>query len=269
MPPALIEETRRRYELIGGSPLLRTTREVGSRLSDELGLPVFVGMRLWSPSLEQAIEQARDAGVTRLVSLPLAPQSVDVYHQAAREAAAQVAGAPALVEVPSWGQQPELLDAFAAVIAEAIGRFEPDARDGVALVLSAHSLPLRVIASGDPYEQQFRKMADAVADRFADHPVRVAFQSQGYDGGEWLGPDLRATFAALAAEGKRDVMVAAIGFLADHVETLYDLDIEAQRLATEAGLRRLERAPSLDTRPAFIRALAAVVRRQLDGAPGA
>jgi ferrochelatase len=258
VPQALIDETRHRYQLIGGSPLLRTTREVARLLGEATSLPVFVGMRLWDPSLQQALTEARDAGVQRLISLPLAPQSVHVYHQAAREAAAAVPGAPALIEAPSWGDEPALLDAFEAVIREALDRFPPEERPAVELVLSAHSLPLRIIAAGDPYEQQFRAMAAAVAARFPGQPTRVAFQSQGYDGGDWLGPDLKATFQTLATEGKRDALVAAIGFLGDHVETLYDLDIEARRLAQEAGLRRFERAPSLDARAPFIQALARV-----------
>lgn len=259
VPPALIAEARHRYQLIGGSPLLRTTREVARLLSAEVGLPVFLGMRLWDPSIVQAITEARDAGVARLISLPLAPQSVQIYHEAAREAAALVDRAPALIEAPAWGENPALLDAFAEVIAEALARFPAGQRDAVALALSAHSLPLRVIASGDPYAQQFGAMAAAVAARFPN-PSRVTFQSQGFDGGEWLGPDLKTTFQTLAAEGKRDVVVAAIGFLADHVETLFDLDIDAKKMALEAGLQRFERAPSLDARPAFIRALAAVAR---------
>lgn len=260
VPDELLRETRRRYELIGGSPLLRTTREVAGLLSVELGLPVFVGMRLSEPSLEQAITQARDAGLTRLISLPLAPQSVQVYHEAARAAAARVPGAPALIEVPAWGEHPALIDALAGVIGEALDRFEPGARDGVDLVLSAHSLPRRVVAAGDPYEAQFRAMAAAVAARFSN-PHRVAFQSQGFDGGEWLGPDLATTFEAVVAGGKREVVVAAIGFLSDHVETLYDLDIEATALAEKAGITRYERAPSLNARPSFIRALAEVARQ--------
>jgi ferrochelatase len=257
VPQELIDETRRRYQLIGGSPLLRTTREVARKLEAVTSLPVFVGMRLWEPSLQQAISEARDAGVTRLISLPLAPQSVQIYHQAAQEAAREIPGAPVLVEVPSWGEEPALLDAFEEVIREALARFPEDDRDSVELVLSAHSLPLRVISAGDPYEGQFRAMAAAVGAKFRN-PSRVAFQSQGYDGGAWLGPDLKGTFASLASEGRQDVLVAAIGFLGDHVETLYDLDIEARRLAEEAGLRRYERAPSLDARERFVGALSRV-----------
>ena len=136
----------------------------------------------------------------------------------------------------------------------------------MAVILSAHSLPRRVIDAGDLYEQQFRAMAAAVeaaAPRARANPVRVAFQSQGMDGGDWLGPDLPATFAALASGGARSALVAPIGFVSDHVETLYDLDIEAPVLAAKAGLTRLERAPALNTRPRFIDALEAVVKRML------
>lgn len=260
-PPELLEETRRRYELIGGSPMLKITRRVGELLAGALGLPVFVGMRLADPPLSQALAEARQAGVERILSLPLAPQSVHIYHAALREAAAAAPGSPEILEAPEWGLEPALIDAFVESIHEGFERLGGDAAEA-ALVLSAHSLPLRVIASGDPYEQQFRAMAGAIAGRFPGRAVKIAFQSQGYDGGEWLGPDLKATFAGLRAEGKTTVLVAAVGFLSDHVETLYDLDHEAVSLAAAAGLR-YARAPSLNTRPRFIDALAAVARRQL------
>lgn len=259
VPTTLLEETRRRYQQIGGSPLLQTTRDLAQALEQATGLPVFVGMRLWEPSLEQAIRAARDAGITRLISLPLAPQSVLVYHQAARDAAAQIPDAPALIEVASWGEEPLLLDAFEEVIQEAIARFPEEDRSTVVLVLSAHSLPRRVIEMGDLYEEQFRAMAAAVAMRFPRHTNRIAFQSQGFDGGDWLGPDLESTFQALVAEGTHNVVIAAIGFLSDHIETLFDLDIEAQQFAQEAGLRRrVERAPSLNVRSSLVAALARV-----------
>jgi ferrochelatase len=122
-----------------------------------------------------------------------------------------------------------------------------------------------VIDAGDPYERQFRETASLVAERFGarGNPVRVAFQSQGMDGGAWLGPDLPTTFAELEQSGAKRAVIAAIGFVADHVETLYDLDVEAPVLAAKAGIERLERAPSLNARPRFIDALEAVVRRML------
>jgi protoporphyrin/coproporphyrin ferrochelatase len=262
-PPALLDEVRRRYAEIGGSPLLAITREQARLLGERVGLPTFVGMRLWDPSLEAAVAEARAQGVERLVSLPLAPQSVLVYHEAVREALG--GQGPSLVEVPAWGDEPALLGAFSASIDEGLAVFPDGYRSRVPVVLSAHSLPSRVIAAGDAYEAQFRAMASALIARRAEpsRPFRVAFQSQGMDGGEWLGPDLAGTFAALAAEGHREVLVAAIGFVSDHIETLYDLDIDAPRLGQLAGLTRVARAPSLNARPAFIDALEAITRRAL------
>ena len=133
------------------------------------------------------------------------------------------------------------------------------------VILTAHSLPQRIIDAGDPYEQQFRAMAARGRERALaprGNPVRVAFQSQGMDGGAWLGPDLPSTFAALAAAGARAVVVAPIGFVADHVETLYDLDVEAPGARGEGRASRGSSArPALNVRPRFIDALEAVVRR--------
>lgn len=261
-PEHIVAEVRDRLRQIGGSPLLRITREQASALEARLGIPVVVGMRLWDPSIASAIAEAKARGVTRLLSLPLAPQSVEIYHAAAREPARE-AGVE-LVLAPAWGEEPALLDAFSEAIDEGLARFPEERRAKVALVLSAHSLPTRVIAAGDAYERQFRAMAAAVLTRRAEpsRATRIAFQSQGMDGGDWLGPDLATTFGALASEGARDVLVAAIGFVSDHVETLYDLDVDAHALAAKAGVT-VERAPSLCARPRFIDALEAVARRAL------
>src|SRR6185437_7326886 len=203
-------------------------------------------------------------GVTTIVSIPLAPQSVEVYHASVREAAAAHPGLT-LRCAPSWGLEPALVGAFVGVVDEALGRFPEAERASVPVVLTAHSLPRRVVDAGDPYERDFRAMADAVGQQVAarGNAVRVAFQSQGMDGGDWLGPDLPATFAALAEGGARAAVVAPIGFLADHVETLYDLDVEAPGLAAKAGIPRLERAPALNARPGLVDALEALARRLL------
>lgn len=268
-PQAILDEVRHRFEKIGGSPLLRITREVAAALEARLGLPVVVGMRLWNPTLGEALAQASARGATRIVSIPLAPQSTHVYHEALLAAAAErvEAGHPALalVEAPAWGDEPALLEAFNEVIDLGLRRFDETRRAGVPVVLSAHSLPRRVIAMGDPYEQQFREMAQAVIARRPDgRRYDIAFQSQGMDGGDWLGPDLPTTFRALKDAGHDEVLVAAIGFVSDHVETLYDLDIEAPALAAAAGLR-FERAPSLNTNVRYLDALEAVARRLIDG----
>ncbi len=267
-PQAIVDEVRHRFHAIGGSPLLATTRAVAEALEARLGLPVLVGMRLWHPYIAAALDEAERRGVGRLLSLPLAPQSTFVYNDAVREACAarraEGRPTPELVEAPPWGLEPRLVDAFAEVIDEALGRFDQAERPRTALVLSAHSLPKRIIDAGDPYERQFREMAEAVAARVGHAgPTLIAFQSQGMDGGAWLGPDLPAAFAGLRGRGAEHVVVAAIGFLSDHVETLYDLDVDAPRLAREAGFGRFERAPSLNLRPAFLDALETVARRGL------
>jgi protoporphyrin/coproporphyrin ferrochelatase len=263
-PPAIVEEVRRRFEHIGGSPLMRITAEQAAALAQRLGVPVRIAGRLWEPYPDAVVAELAAEGVTRLVSIPLAPQSVDVYHPSVREAAARH---PCLEVAcaPPWGLEPALIDAFAETVGEALALFPPDDRPRVAVVLTAHSLPQRVIDSGDPYERQFRAMAEAVASRVeaGGHRTLVAFQSQGMTGDAWLGPDLPATFARLASEGVREALIAPIGFVADHVETLYDLDVEAPVLARAAGLARLERAPALNARPRFIDALEAIARRLL------
>lgn len=263
-PPEVLDEVRRRFEHIGGSPLLRITQAQAEALAARLGLPVAFCGRLWRPYPAEVLSSLVAGGARRIVSLPLAPQSVDVYHAVVREAAERLGGVE-LRCVPAWGLEPALIDAFVEGIDEALARF-PDARRGeVAVILSAHSLPQRIIDAGDPYERQFRAMAGEVERRVSPrgNPVVIAFQSQGMTGDAWLGPDLRTTFDRLVAGGVREALVAPIGFVADHVETLYDLDVEAQMLAREAGLVRLERAPAVNARPRFIDALEALVRREL------
>lgn len=263
-PQHIVDEVQRRFQRIGGSPLMRITAEQASALEARLGLPVRVAGRLWGPYPADVVAELALAGTTTLISLPLAPQSVEIYHAGVREAAAAHPG----LEVrcaPAWGLEPSLIDAFVESIDEALARYPEATRSSIPVLLTAHSLPQRIIAMGDAYEREFRAMADAVAARVAErgNPTRIAFQSQGMDGGAWLGPDLPTTFAALSAAGQREIVIAPIGFVAEHVETLYDLDIEAPGLATTAGIQRIERAGAMNTRAKFIDALAAVVRRLL------
>jgi ferrochelatase len=261
-PPEIVEEVRRRFEKIGGSPLMRITAEQAAALEARLGVPVRVAGRLWAPLPAEVLAGLVAEGATRVISLPMAPQSVDVYHAGVRAAAVAHEGLD-LALAPPWGTEPILIEAFLEAIDEALARFPEDERSKVPVILSAHSLPQFVIAGGDLYEKQFREMAAEVAVKLVarGNPVRVAFQSQGMDGGAWLGPDLPATFAALASGGAKSAVIAAIGFVSDHVETLYDLDIEAPGLAAAAGIERLVRAPSMNARPRFVDALEAIVRR--------
>lgn len=248
---SLVAEVRRRYQRIGKSPLLDVTRAQAAALEQRLGVPVFVGMRLWDPSIESALEEAARRGIRRLVMIALAPFSVHVYWQALQRAREAVFSGtrvpPTLLRVDPWGTHPHFVRAHAELIATYV---PPD----VPLVLTAHSLPLVAIHNGDPYETQVRESAEAVAAALG-RPYQLAFQSQGADGGDWLGPDLNTVLAGLSEDGETDVALAPFGFLAEHVETLYDLDVEAKDLAESLGLK-LFRVPAIGLADGLIEALA-------------
>jgi ferrochelatase len=264
----LIAETRRRYALIGGSPLLRATQEQAALVERRLQVPVLVGMRLADPSIEEALVRAEELGLERLVVLPLAPYSVHVYVaavEAAKKAREQQgARVPELVAVPDWGTNPDLVRAHADAIratleplAVGLGQAAPKSR----LVLTAHSLPLVVLQRGDPYERLVRESAAAVG-QVLKHDYDLAFQSQGADGGEWLGPSLRQVLEQAKANGASRVVLAPFGFLTEHVETLYDLDVEARGWCRELGLE-LVRVPALGTAQRLIDALVSLAKAGL------
>lgn len=253
-PQSVVDEVTHRWKAIGGSPLFTITKAQAAALQQRLGVDVAVGARLWKPWAKDVVRELASQGVTRVLSLPLAPFSVHVYNETTREACA--AAGIACVEAPAWGEEPALIEGFASVVREM--QPGPDAH----VLFTAHSLPKRVIAMGDPYEGQVRATAEKVAAALSLPRWSVASQSQGMDGGDWLGPDLPTAFAQIAASGARRVVVAAIGFLADHTEILYDLDIEAKPIAERAGLV-FTRASSLNAHPKLIEALAHVAERAL------
>lgn len=254
-PPGLVEELRHRYEAIGGSsPLLQTTREQAQLLAKRLEAPVLVGMRLWEPGVEQALVGAQALGLSRLVVVALAPFSQHVYWDAAQKVAQAAGTTVKLVPSAPYAEEP----AFVAAHVDLIERHAPASAP---LVLSAHSLPRIAIERGDPYARLVEASAAAVSAKLG-RPVRLCYQSQGADGGAWLGPDVRETLTALAAEGHREVAWAPFGFLADHVETLYDLDVEAKNIAQSLSLS-LSRVPALNLHPGLTAALEAVAIRSI------
>ena len=264
-PQAIVDEVTHRWTAIGGSPLQAISRAQAAALQQRLGVPVVVAGRLFHPYAQEVVAGLAARGARRVLSLPVAPYSVAIYNETTR-AACSSAGV-SCVESPPWGGEPALIDAFADVTRDALGALEArdEARREAAHVLfTAHSLPTRVIAAGDAYEREVRATGALVASALGrSSRTSIAFQSQGMDGGEWLGPDLVTALDALARDGIRDVVVTAIGFLADHTEVLYDLDVEARALAEARGLS-FTRAASLNVHPRFIDALEGVARRALE-----
>jgi ferrochelatase len=263
--PELVAELRRRYEAIGGqSPLNATNALVARKLGQRLGVPVDWANRLWKPLVRDVLVRLAGDGVDRVALVPLAQHSAHVYAEDARRAAEGTG--ISLACAANWGRSPELCAAFAGRISRALAADGDISRTCV--VMTAHSLPRVVVERGDPYEDEVRAAADAIATilrRTAgdDLTYTVAFQSQAIDGGpdgkpiEWLGPDLRTVLDRAKTRGDRRVVLAPIGFLADHVEVLYDLDIEARAMARERGLQ-YTRAASLNADDDFIEVLAGV-----------
>ena len=243
-----------RYRRIGGrSPLDELTEAQRVALERELGIPVFVGMKHWQPRIAEAVERALDGGATRLIGVVLAPHysrmSVGEYRERLEAA---LAGRDAeLTLVESWHDDP----AFVEVVA---GRVRgTDAW----VVFTAHSLPERILAAGDPYQEQLLETARLVAARAGlGDRWSFAFQSASPTGEPWLGPDILDELERLSAEGRRKVLVAPVGFVSDHLEILWDLDVEAREKAQELGLD-LDRIDSMNDDPAFIRAVAGLVEK--------
>jgi protoporphyrin/coproporphyrin ferrochelatase len=247
-----VAELAERYRRIGGrSPLDEVTEAQRAALERELGLPVLVGMKHWRPRIAEAVEAALARGAERVIGVVLAPHysrlSVGEYRERLETALSDRAE---LVLVESWHDEP----AFVDVLAERV-------RDTDAwVVFTAHSLPERILADGDPYREQLLETSRLVAERAGLERWSFAFQSASPTGEPWLGPDVLDELERLSAEGVEKVLVAPVGFVSDHLEILWDLDIEAREKADELGLE-LARIESLNDDPAFIRALAGVVRR--------
>lgn len=278
-PPELVEEVRGRYAAIGGrSPLLALTRAQAAALEEHLNATepgavdwrVFVGMRHWHPYVRQAVAEIAAAGFRRGVALCLAPQysrmSIGAYFRSldAALAALPAGPRPELARVESWGDHPLFLDAVAETVEAAFARRGDEREGAVHVLFTAHSLPARIVAAGDPYDDQLRATAAAVARRAAGRLGRpldwsFCYQSAAAGAVDWLGPSLGDEIRRLAAAGHRDLLACPVGFVADHVEILHDLDVEARRIAEAAGAR-LERTDSLNDSPTFVAALAAVVR---------
>jgi ferrochelatase len=249
-----VQELGERYRRIGGrSPLAEITERQRAALEAGLGIPVFVGMKHWRPRIGEAVELALARDADKIVGLVMAPHysalSIGGYRERLESALADRA---ALVFVESWHDHDPFLD----VLADRVRGTRAH------VVFTAHSLPERILASGDPYVDQLLETSRLVAERAGLDRWSFAFQSASPTGEPWLGPDILEELESLHERGVSEVLAAPVGFVTDHLEILWDLDVEAREKAAELGLA-LDRIDSLNDDPAFVAALAGLVRQTL------
>jgi ferrochelatase len=272
----VITEFKRRYDLIGGSPLLRVTQEQAAALEAELNrrhpdgptFAVTAGMRFFPPFIADVTPQVAE-GADALVGVIMSPQYSPIlmrgYINTLRDAVATL-GRPdlKLAITEDWHMQPEFLQAVADRVREALDALPPERRDATPVLLSAHSMPLRVVADEPGYIDNLKQTAQAIAQRADVRPEQWMFcyQSAGHTPEPWLKPDFADLMPELKAKGASDVLIAPVQFLADHLEILYDIEVGAREQAEEYGIT-FHRTQSLNAMPLFISALAAVVEETL------
>ncbi len=272
MSEEFVDEFKRRYTLIGGSPLTGLTYDQAQKTGAELkrrghNLPVYLGMRHWSPWIKDAVGHMMLHGIQEAVAIVLAPHyskmSVGKYWDKIEEAQTLHNTAIKFTFINSWYRQPKFLAALEANVRAGLAKFPADERDSVKVIFSAHSLPERLKKMGDPYDDQLQDNAQLLANRLGHIDWMFSYQSAAHTGEPWLGPQLEDVVVELARSGYKNALVVPIGFVCDHVEILYDIDIEARQLAQENGLR-LERTESMNSNPLFIAALADAILEKLD-----
>jgi ferrochelatase len=270
-PQALVEEIKERYVAIGGrSPLYDLTCAQAAGLEKELNsrsarqnliFQTYVGMRHWEPRIKEAVAAMMKDEITQVVALVMAPHSSQMstgaYFARLDEAAAGLGASLNVIRVQNWHDHPGLIAAIAEKAEAAWTRF---GGDEPYVIFTAHSLPARILEKGDLYDAQLRETARLLAERLnlAPDRWRFSYQSAGQSPEPWLGPPIEQTVLELIRAGEQNLLVIPVGFVCDHVEVLYDIDISARKLAAQNGAR-LERSDSLNTSPAFISALADVV----------
>ena len=275
-----VEELTARYRRVGlPTPLLAVSLELARQLERLLNLDppndeiytVHLGMKHWTPRIVSAINEVVDSGADRLIAIVLAPhfskistggyrRQVEMALAAARAVRDGAGPSAGLDFVESWHE----LDGYLQAVAEDVRavRAEFSAPEDLVAVFTAHSLPARILDEGDPYESQLLRTSALVAQRAGIEQWRFSYQSQSHTGERWLGPDLVDTLEELAAQGHRAVLVASIGFIADHLEIFYDIDIEAKERAEALGIE-LRRTPMLNADPRLVQALHALIAQRV------
>lgn len=264
-PPELVEEIRERYRATGGkSPAVGITKDVARKLeqrlneSGEARYRVYVGLRHWHPFIKETYAELLREAPEQIIGLCMAPQqsslSTGAYQKKVEEARAALQSTIPVSYVGSWHRHPELIAAIVEHIKQGLLKFPADVRTTVPVLFTAHSLPERIVAMKDPYPNEVNGTVEAVTALLGNQPTRFAYQSQGRSSEPWLGPTVESALDVLHREGHRHVLVAPIGFICDHVETLFDIDIELKQLATSKGMQ-LERMAMLNDSPALVEIL--------------
>ena len=272
LPERAVQEIIHRYARIGGSsPLLRITTQQAEALARVLGLPVYVGMRNWNPYIEEAVRKLAEDGACQVVAVCLAPHnsrtSIELYRSHLLQAVDKVAPGLRVEFVENWHDHADLIAAFREKISTALAAAQGEAGGAVPVVFTAHSVPARTIAEGDPYESQVKETAQLLAQAMGLKEYKVGFQSQGMTSEPWIGPTVESLIDEFAGQGCRQVLLAPIGFVSDHVEVLYDIDVAFREYGQEKGVS-VVRPDSLNASPIFIRCLASVVLSRIETAVG-
>jgi ferrochelatase len=267
--PEIVHEVRERYREIGGrSPILEQTQAQASALESVLNtrddtFKTFVGMRHWHPFIKDVLADMQSQGIERAVGMVMAPHysrmSIGAYYQRLEEANSPIEFAC----IEDWHLQPGYIQALASRVREALGHFPEEVRADIPVIFTAHSLPEKILEWNDPYPTQLRETVSAVMEQLGSQPHEFAFQSAAISTVPWLGPDAGEIIQRLAAAGKKYILLCPIGFVCEHVEILYDIDIVYQNLARSLGIH-VERIEMLNTEPAMIEGLARCIREKAE-----
>ena len=261
-PPALVEEIRERYRATGGkSPAVGITQSVAKKLEQRLNesnsgrYRVYVGLRHWHPFIKETYAEILAHRPEHIIGICMAPQqsslSTGAYQKKVEDARSAFHSTVPVTYAGGWNRHPKLIAAIVDSIKAGLLKFPVEACPTVPILFTAHSLPERIVAMNDPYPGEVKGTVEAVTASLGSRPTFFAYQSQGRSSEPWLGPTVEATLDMLHQRGHRHVLVAPIGFICDHVETLFDIDIELKQLASGKGMQ-LERIAMLNDQPALV-----------------
>jgi len=270
--PEKLQELVDRYQAIGGlSPLLEITRDQVNNMEERLNekspheFVAYMGMKHAAPFIDDAIKKMAEDGIKRAIGIVLAPHysmmSVGAYHKTAIEAA-QTYGVELLSLIKDYHLNPDFIQALVNRVEEVLKKFPGNAKEEVKVLFTAHSLPEKILEMNDPYPTQLRETAEVIAQRVGLENWETGWQSAGQTAVPWLGPDILERMVSLQKEGVKQVLICPIGFVSDHLEVLYDIDIECQKLAKELGIH-LERTASLNADPLYMECLSNVILQEL------